>query len=105
MELQAAIAALDALALLKRGSEKVTLYTDSQYLQKGMTSWLSGWKAKGWCTSDRQPVKNQDLWEQLDARARDFSIAWTWVKGHDGNQYNERCDALTQQAIASLRNG
>jgi ribonuclease HI len=100
MELMAAIASLETLKNLADTPKKLTLYTDSQYLQKGMTEWLRGWKAKGWRTSDKQSVKNQDLWQRLDSLSGEFSITWAWVKGHAGNTYNERCDAMTQEAIA-----
>jgi ribonuclease HI len=102
MELMAAIVSLETLKTLRDTPRKLTLYTDSQYLQKGMTEWLKGWKAKGWRTSDKQPVKNQDLWQRLDSLSGDFSITWAWVKGHAGNTYNERCDVMTQEAIASI---
>jgi ribonuclease HI len=102
MELMAAIAALETLKTLADMSNRLTLYTDSQYLQKGMTEWLKSWKTKGWRTSDKQPVKNQDLWKRLDSLSGEFSITWTWVKGHAGNTCNERCDAMTQEAIASI---
>ena len=102
MELRAVIEALETLLALKPGAEKVTVYTDSQYVQKGMTLWIKDWKRKNWKTSSKEPVKNQDLWQRLDALAAEFSLAWTWVKGHAGNPYNERCDELTQKAIASL---
>ena len=100
MELQAVIAALEALPQLKAGAEKITIFTDSQYVQKGITCWIDDWKKRGWKTSDKKPVKNQDLWQRLEALAAAFSINWTWVKGHSGNEYNEHCDALTQKAIA-----
>ena len=103
MELQAVIVALEVLAQLDPVDEKVTLYTDSQYVQKGITLWIGEWKKKGWKTSGKQPVKNQDLWLRLDSLAAGFPIDWVWVKGHAGNKYNERCDALTQKAIASYR--
>ena len=101
MELMAVIAALEALKGMKQG-RKAQVFTESQYVQKGMTEWIQGWKRNGWRTSDKKPVKNQDLWQRLDALASDFSITWTWVKGHAGNRYNERCDALTQKAINSI---
>ena len=103
MELQAVIAALVALHSLNAGSEKATVYTDSQYVQKGMTIWLEEWKKKGWKTRGKEPVKNRDLWQRLDGLAMGFSIIWLWVKGHAGNKYNERCDVLVQKAIASLQ--
>ena len=100
MELLAVINALDSL---KSPAPQLTLYTDSQYVQKGITEWIHNWKRNNWRTSGKQPVKNQDLWMALDALAAAFPIQWVWVKGHAGNTYNERCDALTQRAIASVR--
>ena len=106
MELLAAISALEALPLLcpefSAESEKISIYTDSQYVQKGITLWIKDWKSKGWKTSDKKPVKNQDLWQRLDALAAGFPLNWLWVKGHAGNEFNERCDKLTQKAIASI---
>jgi ribonuclease HI len=95
MEMTAAIAALRAL---KRPSE-VDLYTDSQYLRNGMHKWLAGWKRNGWRTSDRKPVKNADLWTELDGLAERHAIRWHWVRGHVGNVENERCDELANAAI------
>jgi ribonuclease HI len=102
MELQAVIAALEAFSPMKPGGEKVTVYTDSQYVQKGMTVWLGDWKIKGWKTSGKKQVKNQDLWLRLDSLAAGIGVSWVWVRGHAGNKYNERCDAMTQKALASL---
>jgi len=96
------IESLEALKSTVEGECQVELFTDSQYVQKGMTIWMRDWKNRGWKTSDKKPVKNQDLWVKLDALASGFSIKWTWVKGHAGNECNERCDSLTQKAIASL---
>jgi ribonuclease HI len=101
MELQAVIAALQYI----RGAGKVpeiSIHTDSQYVQKGITEWIKEWKSRGWKTSAKKPVKNQDLWQRLDTLSAGLSITWVWVKGHAGNKYNERCDLLTQKAIASL---
>ena len=95
MELTAAAEALEAL---KRGSE-VDLYTDSQYVRSGITSWIAGWKRNGWRTADRKPVKNADLWQRLDAARERHKITWHWVRGHDGNPENERCDELANEAI------
>ncbi|MCL2380588.1 MAG: ribonuclease HI [Treponema sp.] len=103
MELLAVICALKALKVNLDLSRNLTLYTDSQYVQKGITEWIHNWKRNSWRTSDKKPVKNQDLWVELDTLASGFSVTWRWVKGHAGNEYNERCDALTQQAIASIR--
>jgi ribonuclease HI len=103
MELTAALSALEMLRKLDIAPKKVAVFTDSQYVQKGMTEWLPAWKEKNWMNSDRQPVKNQDLWMKLDALAPLFPIEWNWVKGHDGNEFNERCDALTQKAIGRIK--
>lgn len=96
MELMAAI---EALNLLKRPC-KVTLYTDSTYVKNGITEWIDGWKAKGWKTAAKKPVKNADLWQALDAAAARHKIDWRWVKGHAGNPENERADALANQGMA-----
>ena len=103
MELLAVISALEALPGLKPGNEKLAVFTDSQYVQKGITLWIDEWKRKGWKTSDKKPVKNQDLWQRLDLLAAGLKPDWVWVKGHAGNEFNERCDSLTQIAIASNR--
>jgi ribonuclease HI len=108
MELMAVIAALEALRTMNdvpRGpasGEPVTVYTDSQYVQKGITVWIGDWKSRGWKTSGKKPVKNQDLWQRLDALAAGLPVNWAWVKGHAGNRYNELCDNLTKKALASL---
>lgn len=99
MELTAAIRALEAL---KRRCE-VALYTDSQYVRQGITTWLADWKRRDWRTSDRKPVKNQDLWQQLDALAAKHDIAWHWVRGHTGHPENERADQLANRGIDELR--
>jgi ribonuclease HI len=101
MELQAVIAALEALSCTNAGAE-IIVHTDSQYVQKGITIWIKDWKSRGWKTSAKQAVKNQDLWQRLDALSEGLPITWVWVKGHAGNKYNERCDLLAQKAIASL---
>jgi ribonuclease HI len=103
MELNAAVQALEMLRKLNIAPKQVVLFTDSQYVQKGMTEWLTGWKRNGWRTSDKNPVKNQDLWQRLDKLADFFCIRWEWVRGHQGNVFNERCDKLAQKAIANLR--
>ncbi|MDR2536113.1 MAG: ribonuclease HI [Treponema sp.] len=102
MELSAAIAALEALTDLDASHGNVTVYTDSQYVQKGINIWIHTWKKNDWKTSDKKPVKNMDLWQRLDDLAGTFLLTWKWVKGHAGNEYNERCDRMTQEAIASL---
>ena len=76
----------------------LTLHTDSQYVQQGISSWIKKWKLNGWKTASREPVKNQDLWQQLDALAAQLSLEWMWVKGHAGNRYNELCDSLAVEA-------
>lgn len=98
MELLAAIEGLDAL---KRPS-KVSLTTDSQYVRKGITEWIAAWKARGWKTASKQPVKNRDLWERLDALAQQHQVAWHWVKGHSGHTENERVDGLANRGIDEL---
>ena len=95
MELMGSIA---ALRVLKEPSE-VVLWTDSQYVKRGMTEWLTGWKAKSWRTASNQPVKNQDLWQALDEQAIRHQIDWRWVKGHAGHYGNEVADQLANQAI------
>lgn len=98
MELQAAIEALDSL---KEPCE-VELVTDSTYLKNGMQSWLADWKRKGWKTSAGKPVKNQDLWQQLDMLVETHRVHWRWVRGHSGVEGNERADALANEAIARM---
>lgn len=96
MELMAAIAALEAL---KRPC-RVELYTDSQYLRNGITTWIGGWKARGWKTAQNDPVKNVDLWQRLDEAQRRHKVSWHWVRGHSGHPENERVDGLAQRGIA-----
>jgi len=83
---------------LKRPST-VQVHTDSQYVQKGISEWMSGWKKRGWRTADGKPVKNQDLWQELDALSRKHRIEWNWVRGHAGHPENERADALANQGV------
>ena len=99
MELTAAIIGLKAL---KRPC-RVSLYTDSQYLRDGITRWLPSWKARGWKTADKKPLKNLDLWQRLEAAAAPHQIEWHWVRGHTGHPENERADALARAAIATVR--
>jgi ribonuclease HI len=99
MELTAAIEALRAL----KEPCLVEFYTDSQYLRRGITEWIAQWKQRNWQTSARQPVKNDDLWRQLDALTKPHKIDWRWVKGHAGHDGNERCDQLAREAIDKLR--
>jgi ribonuclease HI len=98
MELTAVIM---ALAALKRPTQ-ATVQTDSQYVIKGITEWLPAWKARGWRTADRKPVKNQDLWEKLDQLVGQHSLTWQWVKGHSGDPGNERVDELANLAIDAM---
>lgn len=99
MEMMAAIAALEAL---KRPS-RARLYTDSTYLRDGITRWIHAWKARGWKTADKKPVKNVDLWQRLEAALETHDVEWHWVRGHSGHDENERADALARQALASAR--
>lgn len=101
MELIAVIRALEAL---KRRCA-VRLHTDSIYVQKGITEWIHGWKKRGWKTADKKPVKNEDLWRQLDALAARHDIEWLWVKGHAGHDGNERADALANMGVESVKSG
>jgi ribonuclease HI len=98
MELTAVIEALGAL----RRPCTVVLHTDSQYVQKGITEWIEGWKARGWRTAAKEPVKNADLWRKLDEVVRTHRIRWVWVKGHSGHDGNERADALANKGVESL---
>lgn len=94
-------AALMGLRELKRACQ-VELYTDSEYLRKGITEWLPQWKARGWRTAARKPVKNEDLWRALDEAVVDHRIAWHWVKGHSGDPGNERADELANRGIDEM---
>lgn len=98
MELTAAIVALETL---KRGC-RVELYTDSQYVMKGINEWLPGWKTRNWQTAGRKPVKNKDLWQQLDSACTRHDIHWHWVKGHSGDEGNETADRLANEAIDEM---
>ena len=97
MELMAAIRALNQL----KRSCKVTLHTDSKYVRDGITKWLDSWKRRGWKTAAKKPVKNRDLWEELDTATQRHSIEWLWVKGHDGDPGNERADELANKGLES----
>ncbi|QYF87952.1 ribonuclease HI [Brevundimonas sp. PAMC22021] len=95
MELMAAIQALEAL---KRPC-KVELHTDSKYVMQGITEWMRGWKARGWLTADKKPVKNAELWQRLDAARLCHDVKWRWVKGHAGHELNERADGLANRGV------
>lgn len=104
MELMAAITALTVIRNTKAfAGRSVTVNIDSQYVKDGITKWITGWKAKGWKTADKKPVKNQDLWMMLDELNASLSVTWNWVKGHAGVQYNEICDSLCQEEIAKFK--
>ena len=100
MELMAVIEALKAL----KHPAQARVYTDSQYVQKGISEWIHGWKRRGWRTADKQPVKNADLWRILDEEAARHRVEWLWVRGHSGHPENERADVLARRGIDSIRN-
>jgi ribonuclease HI len=102
MELTAVIESLRALRTMHNVPHTAAIFTDSQYVQKGITEWINKWKRNSWRTSNKKPVKNQDLWMELDAIAGEFPLKWEWVRGHSGIEYNERCDRMTQTAIAEV---
>lgn len=99
MELMAVIAALVAT----KKHKTVEIHTDSQYVKNGMETWLANWKARGWRTADKKPVKNQDLWQKLDELSSTVTIHWIWVRGHDGEEFNERCDELARGYAEQLK--
>lgn len=101
MELMAAISALETLTR----PCTVALHTDSQYLRQGITGWIHGWKKNGWKTADRKPVKNEELWKRLDTALGRHKIEWKWVKGHAGDEMNERADALARAGMAPFKSG
>ena len=96
------LAVIRALSALKR-PVSVRVHTDSQYVQKGISEWIHGWKKRGWKTADKSPVKNEDLWRILDAEVARHQIEWLWVKGHAGHPENERCDVLARQGVDAVR--
>ncbi len=98
------MAVIESLGALKKRCE-VAIYTDSVYVQKGMTEWIHGWKARGWKTADKKPVKNEDLWQRLDEAARRHKVRWHWVKGHAGHDGNERADALANRGVEQFLGG
>lgn len=99
MELMAVIQGLEALTTRSR----VELTSDSEYVLKGLKEWMAGWKKRGWKTAAKQPVKNQDLWQRLDALVAQHDVSFHWIRGHAGHPENERCDALAVAAIAAMR--
>ena len=98
MEMMAAIKALEAL----KGPCEVELHTDSTYVQKGISEWIHGWKKRGWKTADNKPVKNAELWQELEAAAKRHKVRWFWVKGHNGHELNDRADALARKGITLI---
>ena len=101
MEMMAVIEALRAL----KGPVQARVHTDSQYVQKGISEWIHGWKRRGWKTANKEPVKNEDLWRELDRLAAQHKIEWIWVKGHAGHPENERADVLARRGVDLARNG
>ena len=96
------LAVIEALRALKR-PVKARVHTDSQYVQKGISEWITGWKKRGWKTADKQPVKNVDLWQALDTDASQHELEWLWVRGHNGHPENERADALARRGVEQVR--
>lgn len=96
------LAVIEGLRAITRPAS-VAVFTDSQYVHKGITEWLAGWKRRGWKTADNKPVKNDDLWRDLDTEAARHQVAWNWVRGHAGHAENERADALARQGVAKAR--
>ena len=101
MEMMAVIEALRAL----KGPVQARVHTDSQYVQKGISEWIHGWKRRGWKTANKEPVKNEDLWREMDRLAAQHKIEWIWVKGHAGHEENERADELARRGVDLARNG
>ncbi len=99
MELQAAVEGLKAL----KESCEVEFFTDSQYVRNGISEWLKDWKVRGWKTKDKKPLKNEQLWKELDVESAKHQIAWKWLKGHAGHEMNERCDLLARTEILKIR--
>jgi ribonuclease HI len=99
MELTAVI---EALTALRRGCQ-VAVYTDSEYVKNGITSWIHNWKKRGWRTADNKPVKNAELWQRLEVLAASHDVRWHWVRGHDGHPGNERADELANRGASSVR--
>jgi ribonuclease HI len=104
MELTAVIAALEQVARRREwAGASMEIYTDSEYVQKGITRWIQAWEANGWRTSGKKPVKNQDLWKRLRQLSSGRSVQWHWLAGHSGHPLNEECDRLVRKAIAGLK--
>ena len=101
MEMTAVIEALSSLKLDYKG--EIEIWTDSKYVLQGITDWIHGWKRRGWKKADRKPVLNEDLWKQMDATVADKNITWQWIKSHDGDEGNERADALARRAIPNQK--
>ncbi len=99
MEMTAVVRALE----LFPDGQKLVLYTDSSYVKDGITKWIVGWKRNGWRTSQRQPVKNQDLWQAIDQQRTRLNVDWRWVKGHAGNRWNEKADELARKGLSESR--
>ncbi len=99
MELKAAVEGLKAL----NARCEVEFFTDSQYVQNGISEWIRGWKVRGWKTKDKKAVKNEDLWRELDAESAKHLVTWRWLKGHAGHEMNERCDLLAKKEILKIR--
>jgi ribonuclease HI len=95
-------AVIEALKALTRPCD-IVVYTDSQYVQKGISEWIHGWKARGWKTAAREPVKNAELWQELDEARNRHTVEWRWVKGHAGHAGNEAADALANRGAASVK--
>lgn len=100
MEIRAVIEALKAL----KKSSQVIVYTDSKYVQSGINEWIHSWKANGWKNAAKKPIKNVDLWRELDEQAAKHSVEWIWVKGHSGHEFNDMADELAREAISKKRN-
>ena len=98
------MAVIEALRALKEPVE-ARVHTDSQYVQKGISEWIHGWKRRGWKTANKDPVKNEDLWREMDRLAAQHKIQWIWVKGHAGHAENERADVLARRGVDLVRNG
>ena len=97
MEMRAVI---EALRVVKKSAAKITIYTDSKYVQNGISEWIYSWKKNGWKSAAKKPIKNVDLWQELDLAASQHDIEWQWVKGHNGDKFNEMADELAREGIA-----